>query len=111
MHSNAITKYEESRALTTFMTSFGLYRYCWLQFGLSSAGDVFALKYGNAADNTIDGRQATKDTLLPGATLQDLVENTEKFFKMCLDDNITLNLKKIQWNKQEVLFGGYLLMP
>ena len=102
---------EESRALTTFMTPFGRYRYCRLPFGLSSAGDVFTLKYGNAVDNAIDGRRATEDTLLRGATLQDLVENTEEFFKTCLDNNITLNLKKIQWNKQEVLFGGYLLTP
>ncbi len=102
---------EESRALTTFMTPFGRYRYCRLPFGLSSAGDVFTLKYGNAVDEAVDGRRATEDTLLRGATLQDLVENTEEFFKSCLENNITLNLKKIQWNKKEVLFGGYLLTP
>jgi hypothetical protein len=102
---------EESRALTTFMTPFGRFRYCRLPFGLSSAGDVFTLKYGNAVDEAVDGRRATEDTLLRGATLQDLVENTEEFFKSCLDNNITLNLKKIQWDKKEVLFGGYLLTP
>jgi hypothetical protein len=72
---------------------------------------VFTLKYGNAVDEAVDGRRATEDTLLRGATLQDLVENTEEFFKSCLENNITLNLKKIQWNKKEVLFGGYLLTP
>jgi len=102
---------EESRALTTFMTPFGRFRYCRLPFGLSSAGDVFTLKYGNAVDDAVDGRRATEDTLLRGATLQDLVENTEEFFKSCLENNITLNLKKIQWDKKEVLFGGYLLTP
>ena len=41
---------EESRALTTFMTPFGRYRYRRMPMGLSSAGDVFTLKYGNAVD-------------------------------------------------------------
>jgi hypothetical protein len=52
----------------------------------------------------VDRRQATEDTLLRGATLQDLVENTEEFFKLCLENNITLNLKKFRWNKKVVLF-------
>ena len=45
---------EESRALTTFMTPFGRHRYCRLPFGLSSAGDVFTLKYGNAVDEAVE---------------------------------------------------------
>jgi hypothetical protein len=102
---------EESRALTTFMTPFGRHRYCRLPFGLSSAGDVFTLKYGNAVDEAVDGRRATEDTLLRGATLQELCENTEEFFKACLAKKITLNFNKIQWDKKEVLFGGFLLTP
>ena len=102
---------EESRALTTFMTPFGRYRYRRMPMGLSSAGDVFTLKYGNAVDQAVDGRRATEDTLLRGATTQELYENTEEFFKSCLENNITLNVKKIQWDKKEVLFGGFLLTP
>ncbi len=46
---------EESKALTTFMTPFGQFRYCCLPFGLSSAGDVFTLRYGSAIDGVTDG--------------------------------------------------------
>lgn len=102
---------EESRALTSFMTPFGRMRYCRLPMGLSSAGDVFTLSYGNAVDEAVDGRRATEDTLLRGATTQELVDNTEQFFNQCLENNITLNVKKIQWDKEEVLFGGFLLTP
>ncbi len=45
---------EVSRALKTFMTPFGQYRYCRLPFGLSRRC-VYTLRYGNAVDNTIDG--------------------------------------------------------
>jgi hypothetical protein len=102
---------EESRALTSFMTPFGRMRYCRLPMGLSSAGDVFTLSYGNAVDEAVDGRRATEDTLLRGASTQELVENTKQFFNQCLENNITLNVKKIQWDKEEVLFGGFLLSP
>jgi len=100
---------EESRALTTFMTPFGRFRYIRLPFGLSSAGDVFTLAYGNAIDASVDGCRATEDTLLRGDTEEELLENTEEFFKSCVANNITLNVSKIQWNKPEVLFGGYVL--
>jgi hypothetical protein len=47
---------EASRALTTFMTPHGRYRYARLPMGLSAAGDVFTLRYGNAVDDVVDGR-------------------------------------------------------
>ena len=40
----------ESRKLTTFHTPFGRYRYVRLAMGLSSAGDVFTTRYGDAVD-------------------------------------------------------------
>jgi predicted aspartyl protease len=102
---------EESRDLTAFMTPFGRYRYKRLVFGMNSANDVFTLRYGNAVDEATDGLRATEDTLIRGSTTQDLVNNTRKFFDACRLNGITLNLRKIQWDKQEVLFAGFLLNP
>ena len=100
---------EESQNLTAFMTPFGRYIYLRLPFGLSSAGDVFTLQYGTATDAATDGKRATEDTLLRGHTTEELLAATRKFFKACRAAQITLNLKKIQWDTPEVLFGGFLL--
>ena len=102
---------EESRDLTAFMTPFGRYRYKRLAFGINSANDVFTLRYGNAIDKATDGLRATEDTLLRGSTSQELIDNTRKFFDACRQNGITLNQKKIQWDKREVLFAGFLLDP
>jgi len=59
---------DESRALTTFLTPFGRYRYKRLPFGESDAGDVFTLRYGLAVDSSTEGRRTTEDTLLMGDT-------------------------------------------
>ena len=102
---------EESRDLTAFMTPFGRYRYKRLAFGMNSAQDVFTLRYGNAVDKATDGLRATEDTLLRGSTTQELIENTRRFFDACRLNGITLNMRKIQWDKREVLFAGFLLDP
>ncbi len=100
---------DESKALTTFLTPFGRYRYKRLPFGESDAGDVFTMRYGIAVDKSTGGRRATEDTLLIADTERELLDNAEEFFKACDDNCITLNTTKIQWNKEEVLFGGFLL--
>ena len=100
---------EKSRALTTFLTPFGRYRYKRLPFGESDSGDVFTLRYGLAVDNSTEGRRATEDTLLIGDSDAELERNTDEFFKACNENDITLNTSKIQWNKPEVLFGGFLV--
>ena len=98
-----------SRDLTAFMTPFGRYRSCRVPFGISSAGDVFTLQYGNATDAATEGKRATEDTLIRGHTTAELLANTRKFFEACREAQISLNLKKVQWDAPEVLFGGFLL--
>jgi hypothetical protein len=89
----------ESRKLTTFHTPFGRYCYVRLAMGLSSAGDVF----------TIEGRRCTEDTLIHGHTSEELARKTKDFVSACSEAGITLNNKKISYDKPEVIFGGYLI--
>ncbi len=100
---------KESQDLTAFMTPFGRYIYLRLPFGMSSASDVFTLNYGNATDDATEGKRVTEDTLIRGNTSTELLANTRKFFEACREAQITLNLRKIQWDQPEVLFGGFLL--
>jgi hypothetical protein len=96
----------ESRKLTTFHTPFGRYRYVRLAMGLSSAGDVFTTRYGDAVDYTIEGRSCTEDTLLHGHTSDKLARKTREFIAACSEAGITLNVKKIIYDKPEVVFRG-----
>jgi hypothetical protein len=98
----------ESRALTTFMTPLGRFRYVRFPIGLSFAEDAFMVCHGNAVDEFIDGR-CNEDMLLRAATTSELLEKTEKFFEACKANGIVLNTHKIQWDLQEGLFGGFVL--
>jgi hypothetical protein len=99
----------ESRKLTMFHTPFGMYRYVRLAMGLSSAGDVFTTWYGDVIDYTAEGRRCTEDTLLHGHTSDELAKKTRDFISACSEAGITLNVKKIMYDKTEVIFGGYLI--
>jgi hypothetical protein len=99
----------ESRKLTTFHTPFGRYRYARLAMGLSSAGDVFMTRYGDAVDYTIEGRRCTEDTLIHGHTSDKLARKAREFIAACSEASITLNVKKIVYDKPEVVFRGFLI--
>jgi hypothetical protein len=99
----------ESRKMTTFHTPFGRYRYVRLALGLSSAGDIFTTRYGDALNYMIEGRRCNKDTLLHGHTSDKFAKKTRDFISACSEAGITLNVKKIMYDKTEVVFGGYLI--
>jgi hypothetical protein len=77
--------------------------------GLSSTGDVFTTRYGDAVDYTIEGRRCTEDTLIHGHTSEELAGKMKDFVSACAETGITLNNKKISYDKPEVVFGGYLI--
>jgi hypothetical protein len=77
--------------------------------GLSSAGDVFTTRYGDVVDYTIEGRRCTEDTLIHGHTSEKLARKMKDFVSACSEAGITLNNKKISYDKPEFIFGGYLI--
>ena len=95
--------------MTTFHTLFGRYQYVRPAIGLSSAGDVFTTRYGNAVDYTIEGRRYTEDTLLHSYTADELAKKTREFITACSEAGIMLNVNKIKYDNTEVVFGGYLI--
>jgi hypothetical protein len=64
---------EESQNLTAFMLPFGRYIYIRLAFRLSSASDVFTLKYGNAIKDSTDGKRVMEDTLIGDSTTAEFI--------------------------------------
>ena len=99
---------EESRMITTFSTHIGLMCYKRLNFGISSASEVFqnALRQVligvpgviNLSDDIlVYGKSQKEHNLRLRAVLQKLTEN-----------GLTLNKKKCLFNKENVKFFGYI---
>ena len=100
---------DESKNLTAFLTPFGRFRYLRLPFGLNLSGDCFTKRYGDAVDQVPDTKRVVEDSLILGSTGSQLAERAEAFVKQCSENNITLNLRKVQWDCPEVLFGGFIV--
>jgi hypothetical protein len=100
---------DESKNLTTFLTPFGRFRYLRLPFGLNLSGDCFTKRYGDAVDQVKNTKRVVEDSLILGSTGTQLAERAEAFVKACCESNITLNLRKVQWDCPEVLFGGFIV--
>jgi hypothetical protein len=77
-------------------------------FGNGSIERLEEARYRDAIYYTIKGWRFTEDTLLHGQTSDELAKKTKDFISACSKAGITLNMKKIMYNKLEVVFGGYL---
>ena len=100
---------EGSRALTTFYTPFGKYRYRSIPMGYAPAGDLFTDRFGHAVDATLEGKlRCVEDCCIYGYSMADILPKIDRFFKACNDNNITLNTRKIQFGP-EVTFAGFLI--
>ena len=100
---------EQSKDLTAFLTPFGRYRYNRLPMGYCISSDIFDSHYGKIVDNLSNCERVCEDFLIYARTKKEFLEKCEEYFKVCDENNITLNLNKVQWMKQEVLFAGYII--
>ena len=102
---------EESRSMTAFYTPFGKFRYRSIPMGFAPAGDLFTDRMGRAVDPALEGKlRCVEDCCIYGYSLPDILPKIERFFKACNDNNITLNVQKIQFGP-EVVFAGFLINP
>jgi hypothetical protein len=102
---------EESRSMTALYTPFGKFRYRSIPMGFAPAGDLFTDRMGRAVDPALEGKLCcVEDCCIYGYSLPDILPKIEHFFKACNDNNITLNVQKIQFGL-EVVFAGFLINP
>lgn len=99
----------ESRELTTFMTSKGMYRYKRLNFGVNSAPEIFQKKMEEIF-YSIPGVIIFIDDILVYATnATDLRTRTESVLAKIKENNLTLNTEKCEYERKEVTFLGHKL--
>ena len=97
----------ESRYITTFGTHLGLMRYKRLNFGISSAAEIFQ----NVIRETLEGIPGTlnisDDILVFGKTQSVHDHSLEAVFRRLKERGLTLNKRKCECSKNKVEFFGY----
>ncbi|XP_058977362.1 uncharacterized protein K02A2.6-like [Musca domestica] len=100
---------EESREITTFITSKGLFRYKRLLFGVNSAPEIFQrimesiLAPCNCAINYLD------DIIVFGKTEAEHDGNLKEVLAILEKANVMLNKDKCIWKARRLLFLGHIL--
>jgi hypothetical protein len=100
----------ESRYITTFGTHLGLMRYKRLNFGISSAAEIFQ----NVIRETLEGipgaLNISDDILVFGKTQSAHDQSLEVVFQRLKERGLTLNKHKCEYGKDKLEFYGYVFL-
>ncbi|CAB4022055.1 Hypothetical predicted protein [Paramuricea clavata] len=99
---------EESRYVTTFSTHGGLRRYKRLNFGVTSAAEIFQ----NTIRETLEGLNGciniSDDILVYGSNQKEHDNNLKSVLERLQSRNLTLHKLKCEFNKTSVEYFGYV---
>lgn len=99
----------ESRALTTFVTHTGLWRYKRLMFGISSAPEMYQHVIRQVLQG-IDGvHNISDDIVVFGKTVQEHGTRLHQVLKRLQEKQLTLNKDKCVFRMKEMEFMGHVL--
>ena len=99
----------ESRAITTFITHKGLYRYKRLVFGISCAVALFQKVLQQILQGSEGVQNILDDILIHAATQKEHDERLEKVLTLLQEKGITLIRRKCQFNMLKLEFMGHVL--
>lgn len=98
----------ESRYLTVFTTHAGLFRYKRLNFGVSSAAEIFQ----NLIQTSLQGLEGvlniSDDILIHANNQVDHDKRLDACLQRIREKNLTLNQDKCQFNKERIEFFGHV---
>lgn len=100
---------EESRDITTFSCSKGIFRYCVLPFGISSALDHFQFKLSNLFREEQGIINISDDILIHGPTQADHDDALRRCLEILKENNLTLSKGKCVFNKPELEYFGFTI--
>ena len=98
---------EESRDLTTFITTRGRFRYCRAPMGLTSSSDKFCRRTDQAL-SCLKLKKIVNDILIAADSYEDLEISLKKVLERCRKHNVTLSAEKIEIGPQ-IRFAGYIV--
>lgn len=96
----------ESRPITTFSTHIGLFRYKRLNFGISSASEVFQETIRNVIHDIPNSRNISDDIIVYGKTQAEHDEALDAVFNRLNERGLTVNKRKCLFNQQQIEFFG-----
>ena len=97
---------ESSRSITTFSTHIGFFRYKRLNFGISSASEIFQETIRNVIHDISNARNISDDIIVFGTTQQEHDEALKAVFKRLHEKGLTINKKKCLFNQNRIAFFG-----
>lgn len=100
---------EKSSELTTFCTHLGLYRYCVLMFGLSTAPELFQRIMNQYVLSGLEGVLALIDDLIVwGETIEIHDLRLKALLRRLEELNVRINEAKCVFRQKELVFGGHV---
>ncbi|XP_062571293.1 uncharacterized protein K02A2.6-like [Saccostrea cucullata] len=96
----------DSRFITTFSTHLGIYRYKRLNFGISSASEIFHETIRQVIQDIPGARNISDDIVIFGTDLQQHDRALQKVLQRLSDSGLTLNQKKCEFRTKRISFFG-----
>ncbi|KAL7739285.1 hypothetical protein ACLKA6_002623 [Drosophila palustris] len=100
---------EASRAITTFITPRGLFRYKWLMFGVNSAPEIFQRRLEELLAPCSNVLNYIDNIIIFGINESDHDNAVKKIKNIFNENNDFLNDEKCAWKTHEVKFLGHVL--
>ena len=100
---------EDSRDITTFVTNKGLYRYKRLNFGISSASEMYQHIIEQAIRGCEGGRNSSDDIIVYRKTKEEHDARVCKVLERLRDRGLTLNPDKSKFCMDRLVFMGNVL--
>ena len=97
---------ESSRYITCFSTHLGIFRYKRLNFGISSASEIFQETIRNVVQDINNVKSISDDILVYGKNQEEHDVALERTFQRLEDKGLTLNKQKCELNKSKITFFG-----
>ncbi|PIK43243.1 hypothetical protein BSL78_19881 [Apostichopus japonicus] len=100
---------EDSRAITTFVTHTGLYRYKRLMFGISSAPELYQHIIQQVVSGCDGTHNISDDIIVHGKDVEEHDQRLEKVLQRIQEAGLTLNKRKCEFRMTELVFMGHKL--
>ena len=99
----------ECRNITSFICHRGIFRFKVLFPGMSAASEICQRNFEVALAGLPKVRNISDDIFVGGKDAADLLANCRKLFKRLRANDLTLNLKKCEFLKEELIYMGHKL--
>ena len=102
---------EQSKCYTTFITEWGLYRYCRGPQGYHGTGDAFTRRFDDITMREERYVRCVDDGLLYDNDITTAFWHTFDHLKLCSENGIVFNREKFKFARDTVDFAGFEVTP